>query len=200
MTARSRSLSYAMEYKNLVPYDFNLSKKMKKIAILSLLLFLHAFSMAASLSESDVIQIKSDMTLIQNGFETGNAEAIFSLTHPSAYKLVGGKEEFEKIVIQTLAKTRGMGAKYLNRDIGTPTQEYSAGEEEVCFVPTTSILEIGGKKLKSMGFMIAIRKNGTHKWKYLDGAALRKFPDLLYTLIPKLPNEIELPQNKVEML
>ena len=76
---------------------------------------------------------------------------------------------------------------------------YPAGEEEVCFVPRTSVVEIGGKRATSMTFMIAVRKPGG-EWKFLDGAGLRKHPDLLYRLLPDLERGIELPHNMIEAL
>jgi hypothetical protein len=60
-------------------------------------------------------------------------------------------------------------------------------------------MEVQGKMVQSATFMIAVRQLGK-EWKYLDGAGLRKHPDHLYRLLPKLERGIELPPNKVEVL
>jgi hypothetical protein len=48
--------------------------------------------------------------------------------------------------------------------------------------------------------MIAIRPVGGSEWKYLDGAGLRKHPEMLYQLLPKLERDIALPPNTIEVL
>jgi len=48
--------------------------------------------------------------------------------------------------------------------------------------------------------MIVIRRLGSKEWKYLDGAGLRKNPNYLSVLLPKLEQGIELPPNNVELL
>ena len=101
---------------------------------------------------------------------------------------------------QAVIQLRGSGIKFLQSELGVPSEMHSAGEEEICLVPRISVVEVGGKKAKSTTFMIAIRRLGASEWKYLDGAGLRKNPDLLYQLFPKLQRGIGLPENKVELL
>jgi hypothetical protein len=47
--------------------------------------------------------------------------------------------------------------------------------------------------------MIAARR-GQQKWRYLDGSALRKNRDLLWTFFPELDRSVKLPKNTVEIL
>ena len=133
-------------------------------------------------------------------FERGDAKELITRTHESIYNLVGGKEAFEDLTLQAMELLQNSGIKFLQSELGAPTQTYSAGKEEICFVPRISVMEIQGKQAKSTGFMIAIRRLGTHKWMYLDGAGLQKNTDTLYQLFPTLERGVELPPSKVELL
>jgi hypothetical protein len=93
-----------------------------------------------------------------------------------------------------------MGVKVLSSETGAPTQTYPAGDEEMCFVPRISVMEVQGKKAKSTGFIIAVRRKGSSLWKYLDGTPLRQNPEILRYLFPKLTSDPALPPNKVELV
>lgn len=155
---------------------------------------------AGTLSAEDAKYVRADVAAITTSFERGDAEALIARTHPSLHNLVGGSDAFAKVTRQSVEQLRQSGVKFLSSDVDTPTKTYPAGDEEVCFVPRTSILELQGKKVKSTTFMIAIRRLGGGEWKYLDGAGLRKHPEMLYQLLPKLERGISLPPNTIEAL
>lgn len=92
------------------------------------------------------------------------------------------------------------GVKLLSSNVGSPTHTYAAGEEEVCFVPKMTVMELQGKQVKTVSFMIAIRPARGGAWQYLDGTGVRKNPEMLYQLLPKLEQGITLPENTVELL
>ncbi len=125
---------------------------------------------------------------------------MIKLTHPSLQNLVGGPEAFAKITRQSVEQIRQSGVRFVSSEVGNPTQTYSAGDEEVCFVPRIPIMEVQGKTAKSTTFMIAIRSIDHGAWKYIDGAGLRKHPELLYQLLPNLERGISLPLNMIEAL
>ncbi|MGE4190143.1 MAG: hypothetical protein AB7G12_09600 [Thermoanaerobaculia bacterium] len=154
---------------------------------------------ASTLTEQDVVRMKSDIESIYEAFEAGDAKPLVALTHESLLELVGGKEMFEKITQEAIDQLRTSGVKFIESKLGTPDRTYDAGDEEVCFVPRISTMEIEGTRAKSIGFMVAIRQRGTSAWKYLDGAGLRKHPDFLYTLLPELERGIEFPPNRIEV-
>jgi hypothetical protein len=53
--------------------------------------------------------------------------------------------------------------------------------------------------MKSTSYMVAIKgSDGT--WRYLDGAGARRDPKILWTLLPDLPKEVELPENTVTVI
>lgn len=174
---------------------------MRKIfALLALFFLVVNPSNAGTLSEADAGRLRADVASITTDFDRGDAESFIRKTHPALYGLAGGQEAYAQIVRQALEQLRQSGVKLTNSDIGNPTQTYAAGDEEVCFVPRVSIMEMSGKKMKSTTFMIAVRRIGEEGWKYLDGAGLRKHPDMLYQLLPKLDRNITLPPNSIEEL
>lgn len=155
---------------------------------------------AGTLTPREAESLRADVAAVTSSFEQGDAEDLIERTHPSLKRLAGSPEAFAQITRQSLEQLRQSGVKFLSAEVGSSTQTYSAGEEEVCFVPRISIMELQGKKAKSTTFMIAIRRIGDSNWKYLDGAGLRKHPDLLYQLLPELERGISLPLNMIEAL
>lgn len=155
---------------------------------------------AGTLSESDVAELHSEVTELYEAFERGDAKPLLAKTHESLFRLVGGKDVFENVTQQAVQQMLDSGIRFVSAELGTPTQTYAAGEEEVCFVPRISIMDVQDKQVKSTSFMIAIRKRGGKEWKYLDGAGLRKNPDALYRLLPELERGVLLPPNTVEPL
>jgi hypothetical protein len=159
-----------------------------------------ATATAASLNGREVAQLKSEIASMYDDFERGDAKQLLAATHDSLYKLAGGKEALEKATQTAVEQLLSSGVKFMSSELGMPTETYMAGDEEVCFVPRVSVMEIQGRRAKSTGFMIAIRKVGSNDWKYLDGSGLRKNPENLYLLLPKLKRGIELPPNSMELL
>lgn len=159
-----------------------------------------ASAVAGTASDGYAEQVRKDVILMTKSVERGESEKIIERTHPSLMKLVGGKEAFEKMTRTAMEQLQAMDIKYISLDVGTPSRLYPAGEEEVCFVPRVTVLEIEGQRMKSTSFLIAVRRvNGT-EWKYLDGAGLAKNPQMLYQLLPKLQKGIPLPKNEMQKL
>lgn len=170
------------------------------------LVWIALFFLAAStgragvLSEADAQKLQADVAGITADFERGDAEALIRKTHPALYEMAGGEGAYARIVRQGVDQLRQSGVKFTSSDVRKPTQTHMAGDEEVCFVPRVSIMEISGRKMKSTTFMIAVRRIGGEEWRYLDGAGLRKHPEMLYQLFPELERNITLPANKVEAI
>lgn len=158
------------------------------------------FSFGASLTNHEVKEIKEEIQLMYSEFEKGNIEILIEKTHESIYPLAGGKENFEKITKAAVDQLMQVGVKFIESELGTPTEIYPAGKYEVCFIPRISVMEVQGQKAKSIGFMIAARTKGESVWKYLDGSGIRQNPQLLSMLFPDLDPNIELPTNTIEKL
>lgn len=156
--------------------------------------------LAGTLNEREIAQLKAEIHAMYDAFERGDATPLIAKTHESIYELTGDREAFEKAARESVAQLSSAGIKFLSSQIGVPTQTYAAGPEEVCFIPRISIMEMQGKRAKSTGYLIAVRKLGTQDWKYLDGAGLRANPELLYQLFPELQRGIDLPEVSTVLL
>jgi hypothetical protein len=157
-------------------------------------------AIAGTLSTAEANSLRADVSAVTTAFERGDAEGLITKTHPSLQALAGGREAFARLTRQSVKQALQSGVRFLSSEVGSPTQTYPAGEEEVCFVPRTSIMEYEGKKVRSITFMIAARRVGGTDWKYLDGVGLRKHPHMLYQLLPKLQPGVTLPPNTIEAL
>lgn len=154
-------------------------------------------SHARSLDDTESQQLRTRVATLVELIQQGDAEALIEQTHPSIYKLAGSREQFEETIRMTTGQIATSNIRMLKLDIGEPSPLYPAGDEEVCFVPRTAIVEIEGRKLRSTTFMIAIRPQGGGDWRFLDGAGLRRNSQYIYRLLPKLPPDIPIPANRV---
>lgn len=152
-----------------------------------------ALANADSLDEADISRMHSDIRTMMNHFELGHVQPILDSTHESIFTLLGGKAAYSKSTKTAIDELKQLGFRYISMDYGKPTQLYQAGDEELCFVPLVSIMEVQGNRVKSTSFMVAIRKRGSDQWKYIDGAGVAQNPQVLQTLFPKLETGVELP-------
>lgn len=150
---------------------------------------------AQSLSQTEIDYLHQDINAMFAQFENGDASGLLEKTHDSIYSLVGGKDSYKQVMEDSVKQIMDMGIKFISADLKDPTKLYSAGDEEVCFVPRISVMEANGIKIQSTGFMIAIREKGAEQWTYLDGSGLRNNQALLWQLLPALERDIDLPPN-----
>ena len=153
---------------------------------------------AGPVGADDVRRLRSDIETMTAAFERGDAEPLIARTHPSLKTLAGGPEAFAELTRYALKELRDRGVAFVGQSIGTPTDLYPAGEEEVCFVPRVSVMALDGRQVTSTTFMVAIRRKGGTTWTYLDGAGLRRHPGMLHRLLPDLDQDIVLPPNTLE--
>lgn len=150
------------------------------------------------LSEKESKALIAEVSAMIKGFHGGDSTALLKKTHPSLKKLMGGDEQFEKTMKNVVKQLLDSGMKFNEFEVKKPTKLYPAGDEQVCFVPQVTVMEVQGQKLKSVGFLIAIRPKAGGDWKYLDGAGLRNNPQMLQTLLPALDKSVQLPPNTIE--
>ncbi|MEZ0274490.1 MAG: hypothetical protein ACAH88_06260 [Roseimicrobium sp.] len=163
------------------------------------LVFTRAYAPAPTLlSDGEKKVLVENATALLAAFEKGDAEAIIAGTHPAIFNLVS-REEFERTARQSTAAL-SQTVTTVSRTWGEPRGIYASGSDEVCFVPSESILVMAGKRAHSKGFLIAARKKGTKAWLFLDGAGLRKNPEVLWKFFPGFPKDVVLPSNKVELI
>lgn len=153
---------------------------------------------AEELSAEDSAALKKEIETMMAEFEAGKTENLLAKTHTSLVEMMGGREKLTEVTNQAVASMSEMGMKFHDSELGDPTELYAAGDEVITFVPRVSTMEVQGQKVKSTGFMIAIRPKDGGDWSFLDGSGLRRNPEMLWTLFPDLTREIVLPPNKME--
>lgn len=167
---------------------------------LSIVIFLASLcASAAAPTDEEIATIKKDMKSIMKATDEGDVSLIISSTHPSVMKLIGGEENFKAMLEGTLKQLKAVDAKLISFDAGEPDETYKAGNSEICFVPQVTVMEIQGQRVKSAGYMIAIRDKGESKWRYIDGSAFRENQAHLWTVLPDLPRDVRLPASFIEM-
>lgn len=148
----------------------------------------------------EVKAINAAITAMERSFREAGYDGIAKGTHPSLIAQMGGEEKFRKTLEGAVAIMQSGKVKVSDSKLEVPAELYEAGEEWVCFVPKRNTVEVEGQTVLSVGFFVAIRKKEENEWKLLDGAGLRRNPEMLWTLLPELPRDVKLPENKTEML
>ena len=98
---------------------------------------------------------------------------------------------------EVMASIKKDGIRITDNQYGTPSSIHRSGSDRVCFVPRSNVTHIGERKIRGKGFLIAIRGEG-EPWRFFDSAILLENPEMLHTLLPGLPKDIELPENRME--
>ncbi|HGM5897771.1 TPA: hypothetical protein ACKP4Q_002860 [Stenotrophomonas maltophilia] len=168
-----------------------------------LLLLLAAMAPAARagvLSADESAALRQDVQAMMGAFARGDAELIIARTHPSLKRLSGGDEAYARMTRDTLKELRKAGVTIISDEAGVPGRTYAAGDEEVCFVPRQSLLRVREAPMRSTSFMLAVRRVGTTRWSFIDGAALLDNPALLRQLLPALEPGVTLPKGGMQAL
>ncbi len=167
--------------------------------LLLLFLFLSCFGLQAKeLTAGDAQVLRTDLQAMYDAFYQGDTSLLVNRIHPSLLRFVGGKERLQSAINSSHRQLMASGFRFLSLEIGKPSRLYPAGEEEVCFVPMTLVAQMSGKKIKGVGFMIAIRKVNADHWTYMDGAGFKDDPNELWILLPQLERGITLPVSQME--
>lgn len=170
------------------------------VLLLGLQLFV-ATALAGTLSKGEAEQLRNEVQTIADALDRGDAEPLIRRTHLSMQTLAGGTSAYATATRQYVSGLRESGLKVLSAEVGQPTETYVAGDELVCFVPRTTLLDLKGSKARSQSFFVAIRRNGSgNSWTFLDGASFRKHPEMLFQLLPSLTPFINLPPNQIEAM
>ncbi|MBB5532863.1 hypothetical protein GGD72_003686 [Stenotrophomonas maltophilia] len=168
-----------------------------------MLLLLAAMAPAARagvLSADESAALRQDVQAMMGAFARGDAELIIARTHPSLKRLAGGDEAYARMTRDTLKELRKAGVTIISDEAGVPGRTYAAGDEEVCFVPRQSLLRVREAPMRSTSFMLAVRRVGTTRWSFIDGAALLDNPALLRQLLPALEPGVTLPKGGMQAL
>lgn len=169
-------------------------------ALIAIFCVVAPIASAATLGEKEAESLRGEVAEMMAAYDRGEIEVLIAKTHPALYEFAGGREALTNTARLALEKIKAAGIRFVSSEVGIPTKLYAAGAEELCFVPRTSVLVAGDRRVRSVDFMIAIRPVGGGEWKYIDGAGLRAYPEFLRTLFPALSSDVPLPPNTIEVL
>ena len=145
-------------------------------------------------------QIKADLRVMLAALSSGDVDIFVEKTHPALFPLLGGKANFIAFTTEALKQLDTLGVKMISNDYEHPGRFYSAGEEMLSIVPRTSVMEIKGQTIRTIGFMVAIKNTTSNTWRYLDGSGLREDKSMLWEMFPELDTALVFPENKVEII
>ncbi|MBL8259042.1 MAG: hypothetical protein JNM60_04420 [Candidatus Competibacteraceae bacterium] len=172
---------------------------MKKTTLL-LLGFWWSVAAAAPFGADEEQVLIDKVKVLQNAYEKGDLDSIATMTFEPVIAQVGGVDALKKVSQQVIDQAKRMGVVTENLEVGKPTPPLESGEYLVTFVPKTSTVKMGDKRAKSSSFMIGARRKDQTEWKFMDGAGLRKNPQLLHSFFPDLPKDVALPPNEVRLI
>lgn len=168
--------------------------------VFALLFLVAGTASAGALSTAEANALRADMSALMARFQAGDVDALISRTHSSLVALAGGQQAYEAMTREAMGQVEAQGVSFVSLELGEPTPTYPAGDEEVCFVPQVSVLQVQGRRVRSTSFMIAIRSAAGGPWSYLDGSGLKDRPEMLYQLLPALQRGVALPPSHAELM
>lgn len=170
-------------------------KKLKQIICASFVLTTQAALAIDLQCEKDYkTVISNNIVEMSKAFNTENIQYIEDKTHSSLIDYAGGKEAYRDILTFAVHTFRKANMIVTHVETLPPQGNYIVGENEICFIPKQLTMEINGNQhVADQSFMLAVRSTSSKEWKYLDGAGLKKNPDMLYTLFPDFSRKIRIP-------
>ncbi|MEW4456135.1 hypothetical protein AB1L30_25950 [Bremerella sp. JC817] len=119
-------------------------------------------------------------------------DPLLELTHPNTLKMMGGKEKARELMQLIFDQVTAL---QLNYDRFVPVGEpkfYRTPQYEFAVIATEAHATFPDDSLDQKGAMVGMRKVGSDKWTYVDYNDQTK--DQIYTILPELPRNIELPE------
>jgi hypothetical protein len=153
-----------------------------------------------AVAPEDVKAIHAAIDALERSFREADLDGIVKGTYPGLIVQAGGEEKFRESLEGAVAMLKAGKIKISDMRLEAPAELHEAGDERVGFVPKRSTIEVDGRKVRSRGFYVAVRKAAENEWKLLDGAGFRGNPELLWTLLPKLPREVAIPAVERELI
>jgi len=157
-----------------------------------------AQSPAASLSFAEQTKLMGAAQQVVDATRRGDATTVAAHTSHLITRLGISVESIPRMTRAVVAETDAMGMSIDSEDVGRPSALYMTTDAEVCFIPYRLNIHMPGHKGRSIGFLIAVREHPKVEWEFLDGSILHSHPEELKTLLPGLPDGIELPEVRNE--
>lgn len=152
---------------------------------------------AERLSSDEAKSLVEKARLVRQAYADSDFDTILRTAHPAMIKMLGGREQAAAVLRTMVDQLRARGVRTLETNLSEPGEIYRSGEEIVCFIPRKSLMAVSKKKIVSIGFVIAARKESGGEWTFMDGSGLQEHPELLRTIFPDLPGDVILPETKM---
>jgi hypothetical protein len=156
--------------------------------------------MAASAHAQDekvIANLKADVQKMLDATLKGDAETLFSMTHPKAIEMMGGTDKAKELLKLSLDSLKATGLATKLQEIGTPTLANNKADS-FAVVPYTITFTGGGKKITFKTAVVGFSADSGKSWKFLN--ITEKGEEEMRQLVPDLPRELKIPkqEQKVE--
>lgn len=171
-------------------YKFNASQFIKIFFTGMILSSTTAFADATQCKKDYDKVISKEITQMSTALNSSNYQYIAEKSDSSIIELSGGKENYNAILALAANSFKNRNIQVKKIDIQPPQNSYIFGKKEFCIIPKQLTILMNGKAMTGdKSFMLAVRPLESQEWKYIDGAGLKKNPDMLYTLFSEIPRD-----------
>ena len=153
---------------------------------------------AAELSFSENATVLQSAHKLQEATLRSDARTVADLTSPLIARLGVPVEAIQPMTQAAMKQFAVMGLSIDRSEFGIPGSVYAANGVEACFVPYRHEMHTATRRGRSIGYLIALRDRPESEWKFLDSAMFRSRPELLGRLLPGLPANAKIPDNRNE--
>ncbi|MFG6485235.1 hypothetical protein ACG04R_01055 [Roseateles sp. BYS78W] len=153
---------------------------------------------AAELSFSEQATVLQGAHKLQEATLRSDARTVADLTSPLIARLGVPVEAIQSMTQAAMKQFAAMGLLIDRSEFGTPGSVYAANGVEACFIPYRHEIHTATRRGRSIGYLIALRDRPDTEWKFLDSAMFRSRPELLGRLLPGLPSDAKIPDNRNE--
>ncbi len=170
------------------------------IALFCLLPFLSGLVAAKELTDAEKKALVQRAGDFEKAMQKQQTETLLAMLHPGIYPTVGGKENFVtqfSLMLDSIRENVAAGEiSFGLSKLGAPSEIHMNGGEEVCFIPKTTELTLGGEKQQLKGVLIAARGKHGKEWLFVDGGEKMKEAGSLWEIFPGLPKDVRMPVSK----
>ncbi len=155
---------------------------------------------AGEFSELEKKEVMSTYNAFVAAYRSKDYTAAVELVYEPIVRMAGGRDKFMDSLTLFNQLERDGTVEILSMEAQEPTELISAGDSEVCFIPTNIVMSLNGERIRDKSFTVAVRKKGETSWKLIGGSGFRKHPEQLAILLPGLPDSTKLPINVLEKI
>jgi len=150
------------------------------------------------LSEPQAKYLQAEAQKMITATAEHEAEALINAMHPKGIAKLGTKEQAIQTTKRLLKSLVDQGIVFNKYTVDLPTSTLRSKDNDFAIVPTKFEITTKEAKIKSNGFLVAIRPLNEQKWYFLDGAGFQNAA-ALKALFPDLPEKLTFPKLEQEI-